>query len=477
MHLSRRFFEDKFGLAEADFQKYLSAALSAGGDYSDLYFEYCSTSSISLDESLVKSATQGVSVGCGVRVLSGERTGYAYTDDLSPEKLLKAAYTSAHIASGPARVTTVGLSEVSIPRNLYPIVTAPTDMDIAAKLELVVRADASARAYDSLIFQVRAGYADEVRHVLTVCSDGDIAADYQPMARLSVLCIARDGNRVERGYSGGGGRVELKFFHEEKTPEHFASEAARQAILQLTAVDAPAGEMEVVLGPGWPGVLLHEAIGHGLEADFNRKQTSAFSGLIGQRVASDICTVVDDGTMPGRRGSVNMDDEGIPTSQTVLIEHGILKGYLQDRLSSQLTGAALTGNGRRESYAHMPMPRMTNTYMLSGKSDPEEILRTVKRGLYAVNFGGGQVDITNGKFVFTASEAYWIEDGRITRPVRNATLVGDGPTVLRQVSMIGNDLALDEGVGTCGKEGQSVPVGVGIPTIKIDRLTVGGTAS
>ena len=477
MQQTRKFFETKFGLTNADLEKYLAAALSAGGDYADLYFEYQTTSSISLDEALVKGATQGVSVGCGVRVISGEGTGYAYTDDLSPEKIRKAAQTAAHIASGPARITTVGLSEVRLPRNLYPIVTAPTDIDIAAKLELVLRADQAARAYDPRIFQVRAGYADEVRQVLTVASDGGVAGDLQPLARLSVFCLAREGNRVERGFSGGGGRVELKFFLEEKTPEHFAREAARQAVLQLSAVEAPAGEMEVVLGPGWPGILLHEAIGHGLEADFNRKKTSAFSSLIGQKVASEICTVVDDGTLPGRRGSLNVDDEGTPTSQTVLIERGVLRGYMQDKLSSKLMGAHLTGNGRRESYAHIPMPRMTNTYMLAGDSAPEEILRSVKRGLYAAQFGGGQVDITNGKFVFTASEAYWIEDGRITRPVRNATLIGDGPTVLRHVSMVGNDLALDEGIGTCGKDGQSVPVGVGIPTLKIDRLTVGGTAN
>ncbi len=475
MQKAHQFFEEKYGIADADLEKYLGEALSAGGDYADLYFEYQASSSISLDESLVKGISQGVSVGCGVRVISGERTGYAYTDDLSPEKIRKAAQVAAHISKGPAHVTTVGLSELQLPRNLYPIVTAPTDIDMAAKLDLVVRADLAARGYDKRVTQVRVGYADEARYVLTVSSDGGVAGDFQPLSRLNVFCLAQEGNSVQRGVSGGGGRVELKFFLEEKTPEHFAEEAARQAIVQLTATDAPAGEMEVVLGPGWPGILLHEAIGHGLEADFNRKKTSAFSGLLGQRVASDICTVVDDGTIPLRRGSLNVDDEGTPTSQTVLIEKGILRGYIEDKLSARLTGAALTGNGRRESYAHIPMPRMTNTYMLSGQSTPGEILRSVRRGLYAVQFGGGQVDITNGKFVFSASEAYLIEDGKVTRPVRNATLIGDGPTVLKHVSMVGNDLALDEGIGTCGKDGQSVPVGVGIPTIKIDRLTVGGT--
>jgi TldD protein len=475
MPSERTFFEERFGVSEPDLEKYLAAALSAGGDYADLYFEYRASSSISLDESLIKSATQGVSAGVGVRVISGERTGYAYSDDLSPEKIRKAAHIAAQIASGPARVSTIGLSELRLVRNLYPVVVAPTDVEIAAKLDLLFRADKAARGYDSRIRQVRAGYADEVRHVLTVTSDGGISGDFQPLARMSVFCLAQDGAVIQRGSSGGGGRVELRFFLEEKTPEHFALEAARQAIVALTAVEAPAGEMEVVLGPGWPGILLHEAVGHGLESDFNRKKTSAFSGLLGQKVASDLCTVVDDGTIPGRRGSLNVDDEGTPTSQTVLIERGVLKGYMQDKLSARLTHGALTGNGRRESYMHIPMPRMTNTYMLSGQSDPHDILRSVRRGLYAVQFGGGQVDITNGKFVFSASEAYLIEDGRVTRPVRNATLIGDGPEVLKHVSMVGNDLQLDEGIGVCGKDGQSVPVGVGIPTIKVDRLTVGGT--
>jgi TldD protein len=475
MQEARSFFYDKYGLSDSDLERYLSAALANGGTYADLYFEYRSTSSISLDESLVKGTTQGVSVGCGIRVISGERTGYAYTDDLSSEKILQAARLAGHISSGPARVASVGLEESKLRRNLYPVVEAPTDLELSTKLDLVWRADKAARAYDARIVQVRAGYADEVRTILNVTSEGGLTGDYQPLARFSVFCLAQEGSQVQRGSSGGGGRVDLQFFLSEKTPEHFAKEAARQAILQLGAVEAPAGEMEVVLGPGWPGILLHEAIGHGLEADFNRKKTSAFSGLIGQRVASDICTVVDDGTLPSRRGSLNVDDEGTPTSTTVLIEKGILRGYLQDKLSAQLTGSAVTGNGRRESYAHIPMPRMTNTYMLSGESDPQDILRSVKRGLYAVQFGGGQVDITNGKFVFSASEAYLIEDGKVTRPVKDATLIGDGPTVLRHVSMVGNDLQLDEGIGTCGKDGQSVPVGVGIPTIKVDRLTVGGT--
>jgi TldD protein len=340
---------------------------------------------------------------------------------------------------------------------------------------LILRADRAARKYDSRIVQVRASFNDELRRILVAASDGTFASDTQPLARFNVFVIAKDSQNTARGSSGGGGRVTLEHFQTEKTPEHFANEAARTAILQLGAIAAPAGEMPVVLGPGWPGVLLHEAVGHGLEADFNRKKTSAFAGLIGQQVASSKVTVVDNGTMPNRRGSLNVDDEGSPTQENVLIENGILKGYLSDKLSSRLMGIANTGSGRRESYHHIPMPRMTNTYMLAGEDDPGDIIKSVKRGLYAVNFGGGQVDITNGKFVFSASEAYLIEDGKVTAPVKGATLVGNGPEALKYVSMVGNDLALDEGIGTCGKDGQSVPVGVGMPTVKLDRMTVGGT--
>jgi TldD protein len=470
----KKFFFERYGLVQADVERYLSAALSAGGDFADLYFEYQTSTSVSLDESMVKSATQGISVGCGVRVLSGERTGYAYTDDLSPERILHAARTAAMIANGPAKQPVVGMTDRPL-RNLYPVPLPSVEADVMTKVELVQRADKAARAYDPRITEVRAGYADELRRILVIGSDGSFAEDSQPMSRMSVFCIAKTDTGSARGTSGGGGRVALDFFESEKTPEHFAEEAARQAIIQLDARDAPAGEMEVVLGPGWPGILLHEAIGHGLEADFNRKKTSAFSGMMGRRVASDKCTVVDNGTMPGRRGSLNVDDEGNPTSNTVLIENGILKGYLADKLSSRLMGIPNTGSGRRESYQHIPMPRMTNTYMLAGQDAPEDIIRSVKYGVYAVNFGGGQVDITNGKFVFSASEAYLIEDGKVTSPLKNATLIGNGPDVLTRVSMVGSDLQLDEGVGTCGKDGQSVPVGVGIPTLKVDRLTVGGT--
>jgi len=459
-----------------DLERYLAEALSQGGAYADLYFEYIFTSSISIDESIVKSAAQGVSLGVGVRVIAGERTGYAYSDDLSPEAIRKAARVAAHIAAGPATVEKVSLIEGKR-RDLYPVLTAPAESPFAERAELVKRADRAARAYDSRIFQAQASYADNLRQVLIASSDGVLVWDRQPMTRLNVAALARqNGGIPQRGHAGGGGRVNLSFFLNEKTPEHFAQEAAREAIVMLEAVDAPAGEMTVVLGPGWPGILLHEAVGHGLEADFNRKGVSAFSGRIGQQVASPLCTVVDDGTISHRRGSLNVDDEGHPSECNVLIEKGVLCGYLQDKLSSRLTGAAETGSGRRESYAHIPMPRMTNTFMLAGESDPEEIIRSVPKGLYCPDFGGGQVDITSGNFVFSAAESYLIEGGRVTRPVRNATLIGNGPEALKHVSMVGHDLKLDQGIGTCGKEGQSVPVGVGIPTIRIDRMTVGGTA-
>jgi TldD protein len=470
------FFARKFNITDRDLESYLSEALSSGGDYADLYFEYVSTSAISIDESIVKSATQGVTLGVGIRVIAGERTGYAYSDDLSPEKIRKAARVAACIASGPSQVEKSGLQEGS-KRDLYPVLVAPGDTSLAERVELVKRADKAARAADPRVFQVQATYADNLRHVLVATSDGVLNYDRQPLARMGVAVLARQGQGVpQRGYSGGGGRVGLEFFLNEKTPEHFAQQAVRQALIQLEAVAAPAGEMTVVLGPGWPGILLHEAVGHGLEADFNRKGVSAFSDRIGQQVASPLCTVIDDGSINSRRGSLNVDDEGNPTQQNVLIENGVLRGYLQDKLSSRIMRSAPTGSGRRESYQHIPMPRMTNTFMLSGESDPEEIIRSVPKGLYCANFGGGQVDITSGNFVFSASESYLIEDGKLTTPVRGATLIGNGPEALKYVSMVGNDLKLDEGIGICGKEGQSVPVGVGIPTIKLDRMTVGGTA-
>jgi len=476
MGFTDSFFAQKFGITLPQLESYLAEALSRGGDYADVYFEYVALSSLSLEESIVKSASQSVSLGVGVRVISGEKTGYAYSDDLSPEKIKQAARTAACIASGPSKVVKTGLEENGR-RNLYPVLTPAGETSLEERVALIRRADKSARDYDPRIFEVRASFSDAIRHVLVATSDGALNYDRQPMARLNVSVLARDGEgSPQEGYSGGGGRIGLEAFDNEKSPEKYATDAARQAVLQLGAVDAPAGEMTVVLGPGWPGVLLHEAVGHGLEADFNRKGTSAFSNRVGQKVASELCTVVDDGTIATRRGSLNMDDEGNPTQNNVLIEKGILRGYLQDNLSSRLMGSGATGNGRRESYQHIPMPRMTNTFMLAGDSAPEDIIKSVPKGLYCVNFAGGSVDITSGNFVFSASECYLIEGGRITSPVRGATLIGNGPEALKYVSAVGNDLQLDEGIGVCGKEGQSVPVGVGMPTVKVDRMTVGGTA-
>ena len=440
-----RFFFDTYGLTERDLEGYLGKALGAGGDYADLYFEYTTTSSIMLDESIIKNATEGISVGCGVRVIAGDQTGYAYTDDLSPDCIRKAANIATHIAHGPSQVHSIGLTASRTPTNYYPVGLSSSKQELKEKLELANRANSTARAHDHRIKQVRVSYSDQERHILIAGSDGHLVTDYQPLLRLSIFCIAQsdDGkDRRESGTSGGGGRVGIEFFEGDKTPEYFAREAARQAIVQLDAKEAPAGEMEVVLGPGWPGILLHEAIGHGLEADFNRKGLSAFSGQMGQRVASDICTVVDDGTIPNRRGSLNVDDEGTPTQRNTLIEKGILRGYLQDKMSSRLMKTPLTGSGRRESYAHIPMPRMTNTYMLAGKSTPEEIIASVPRGIYAAHFGGGQVDITNGKFVFSASEAYMIENGKIAQPIRGATLIGDGPTALTRAGKKGRTFRL-----------------------------------
>ena len=477
MGLSQSFFAQRFGLTERDLESYLSEALSAGGEYADLYFEYLSSTSVGIDEGIVKSASQGVDLGVGVRVLIGERTGYAYSDDLSPEKIRKAARVAARIAKGPATIVKTGFEEAR-KHNLYPMLQAPHETALAERVDLIKRADAAARAYDRRVFQVQSSYADSVREVLVASSDGRLSFDRQPMARMSVAVLAREADGVpQHGYSGGGGRVALDFFLTEKTPEHFAREAARQAIVQLGAVEAPAGESTVVLGPGWPGILLHEAVGHGLEADFNRKGVSAFANRVGQQVASPLCTVIDDGTIGSRRGSLNVDDEGTPTKQNVLIENGILRGYLQDQLSARLMKSTSTGSVRRESYQHVPMPRMTNTYMLAGQSDPEEIIRSVEKGVYCTTFSGGQVDITSGNFVFNATESYLIENGKLTRPVRGVTLIGNGPESLKYVSMVGNDLQLDEGIGICSKEGQNIPVGVGIPTVKVDKMTVGGTAA
>jgi TldD protein len=476
MEPPKSIFFEKYNVTTRDLEAYLSEALSRGGDYADLFFEYRINHTIVLEEQIVKSATKGVNLGAGVRVIAGEKTGYAYSDDLNRDNILKAARTAAFIANASSEGGKFAVeTPVSAERNLYKIPVYPADLGITEKIRLLEEADRAARAADARIRQVQASYVDETKHILIATSDGRVGWDVQPLVRLNVTCIAEENGQRQSGYQGGGGRRAIDIFTGELSPTALAREAARQAVLQLHAADAPAGPMEVVLGPGWPGILLHEAIGHGLEADFNRKKTSAFAGLVGQKVASDLCTVVDDGTIPFRRGSLNMDDEGTPTHETVLIENGILQGYLQDRLSAKLMGAPLTGNARRQSYDHIPMPRMTNTFMMAGESNPEDIIKSVKRGLYAVHFGGGQVDITSGKFVFSASEAYLIEDGKITAPVKGATLIGDGPTVLKEVTMVGNDLKLDQGVGICGKDGQSIPVNVGLPTIKIREITVGGT--
>jgi TldD protein len=468
------FFTGKFNISISDIEALLGVALSRGGDYADLYFEYATLNSLNLEEQIIKSANRAARLGVGVRVISGEKTGCAYCDEIDVAAIRKAALTAAHIAQSRSGAGPVGVSRMSPGRDLYPVTQLIDDEPLPRKIELLERIDRTSRAFDRRIREAQVSLADEFKVVLIATSEGKLIGDAQPLARMRVMCIADDDGNLQSGVSGGGGRVGMDFFS-DRLLDYYANEAARQAIVQLEAHDAPAGSMEVVLGPGWPGVLLHEAVGHGLEADFNRKGMSAFSGLIGQKVASELCTVVDDGAIPNRRGSLNIDDEGNPTSQTVLIENGVLRGYLQDKLSSRLTGASLTGNGRRESYRHMPMPRMTNTYLLNGASAPDEIIRSVKRGLYAVQFGGGQVDITNGKFVFSATEAYLIEDGRVTAPVKGATLIGNGPDALTKVTAVADDLALDEGVGTCGKDGQSIPVCVGLPTIKISEMTVGGT--
>ncbi|MBI3358946.1 MAG: metalloprotease TldD [Nitrospirae bacterium] len=476
------FFLTKYDLSPSQLTSVMGRVLGKKIDYADLYFEYSTSESISLEEGAVKKVSKNISQGAGVRAVAAEKTGYAYSDDISLENLLVSAKTARYIAKEGDDRQVPAIKTDSSPHDLYPVETVPIDLPVEEKMRLLESVDQIARAVDPRIKKVMASYASEVKRVFIVNSKGGMTHDTLPLMRLNVTCIAEDGGRREVGSFGGGGRHEFRFFFEMlpgaigRRFEHYAKEAARQAIINLSAIDSPAGPMEVVLGPGWPGILLHEAIGHGLEADFNRKGTSAFSGRLGERVASTLCTVIDDGTIPGRRGSLNCDDEGVPTSRTVLIENGILKGYLFDRQNAALMKMPLTGNGRRESYAHSPMPRMTNTFMLAGNALPSEIIRSVRRGLYAVSFGGGQVDITSGKFVFSANEAYLIEDGKITSPVKGATLIGNGPDILTKVTMVGNDLALDPGVGTCGKEGQSVPVGVGLPTIKISEITVGGTA-
>jgi len=462
------------GLSETDLDRVLGRLAHPDIDYADMYFQYGRHESWVLEEGQVKTGSHSLEQGVGVRVNAGEKTGFSYSDELQMPALTEAADTAGRIAlSGQDRTAMVAGRDAPAVPPLYTGADPVASMPDADKIALLERVEQEARRQDPRVKEVIASLAALHEVVMIVRSDGRMVGDVRPMVRLNVTVIAEQGERREQGSAGGGGRRDYHYFSDELA-RGYAREAVRQALVNLEAVDAPAGTMKVVLGPGWPGVLLHEAIGHGLEGDFNRKGTSAFSGRIGERVADPQCSVVDNGTLPDRRGSLTVDDEGNPTENTVLIENGILKGYMQDTLNARLTGTAPTGNGRRESYAHLPMPRMTNTYMLAGSHAPQEIIESVDRGLYAVNFGGGQVDITSGKFVFSASEAYLIENGKVTRPVRGATLIGNGPDVLTRVSMVGNDLELDTGVGTCGKEGQAVPVGVGQPTMLVDELTVGG---
>ncbi len=471
----QKFFLERFGLNENGLESILGTAVARGVDFADLYFEFATVESFSLEESTVKKATKNIVQGVGVRAVAGDKTGYAYSDDVSLQNLRVAAETAHAIARDSATPGPVSVHSQSPSHDLYALAHPPITAPLDEKIALLSRVDVEARRHDARIQNVMASLVVQEKWIMVVNSDGFIVGDVQPLVRFSVMCIAQDGTSRQQGSSGGGGRVEFRFLTDDERAVGYARTAAAQAVRNLDAIDAPAGTMNVVLGPGWPGVLLHEAIGHGLEGDFNRKKTSAFSGLLGQRVAAPLCTVVDDGTISNRRGSLNCDDEGTPTGRTVLIENGILRGYLQDRLNARLMGMPLTGNGRRESFAHAPLPRMTNTFMLAGETPPEDIIRSVSSGLYAAYFSGGQVDITSGKFVFSASEAYLIENGQITRPVKGATLIGNGPDVLTRIKMLGNDLRLDDGIGTCGKDGQSVPVGVGLPTVRVDGLTVGGT--
>ena len=472
--LARNTILSPVGLAETDLDRLMASLASTSLDAADIYFQSSRLQSWVLEDRIIKDGSFSIEQGAGFRAISGEKTGFAYSDDLRLPALAQAAEAARAIARGGSEGR-VKLGGGLVPHRLYEPLNPLDSLPDQDKVALLHRVDEAARAMDPRVKEVTASVVAVQDTVMVLAADGTLAADVRPLVRLNVSVIAEQDGRREQGGSGGGARADLGWLLVEDRALEFAREAVRLALTNLEAEPAPAGTMTVVLGPGWPGVLLHEAIGHGLEGDFNRKGTSAFAGRMGQRVAAPGVTVVDDGTLPGRRGSLNIDDEGTPSQCTTLIEDGILVGYMQDKLNARLMGVAPTGNGRRESYAHLPMPRMTNTYMRAGTMDPGEIIASVDRGLYAVNFGGGQVDITSGKFVFSASEAYLIENGKIGAPVKGATLIGNGPDVLTRVSMIGNDLALDRGVGTCGKEGQSVPVGVGQPTLRVDGLTVGGT--
>ncbi|SCC95647.1 putative peptidase [Thiomonas sp. X19] len=473
---ARRLLLAPYGIDESTLQRTLARAFEHKLDYADIYLQYTRSEGWSLEEGLVKSGSFGIEQGFGIRAVEGDKTAFAYSDDISEARLMEAAGTVRAIArQGRGRVKLGGAARPATGgQSLYGAVDPLAALDSAAKVALLQRADAMARAKDPRVAQVMASLAGEYDVVMVLRSDGMLAADVRPLVRFNLSVIAEQNGRRETGSAGGGGRFPLSEFTEAKVQEH-VDEAVRQALLNLESRPAPAGEMSVVLGSGWPGILLHEAIGHGLEGDFNRKGSSAFAGQLGKQVAARGVTVLDDGTLDNRRGSLNMDDEGNPTQRTVLIEDGVLVNYMQDSLNARLMKRQPTGNARRESYAHVPMPRMTNTYMLAGDKSPEEIVASLDRGLYAVNFGGGQVDITSGKFVFSANEAWWVENGKLQYPVKGATLIGNGPDALSRVSLIGSDLRLDPGVGTCGKEGQSVPVGVGQPTLRIDGMTVGGT--
>ncbi|MDT8310485.1 MAG: metalloprotease TldD [Methylophaga sp.] len=458
-----------------DLQQALSVTMLPGVDYADLYFQRSRSENWLLEEGIIKDGGFHLDQGVGVRACSGEKTGFAYSDVLNKSALLNACQAARAVVKSGQQGQLKMPSSVSAPafyQNIDPI----SAMTAEAKLELLRAADTAARVADPRVKRVTVSLAGEVDQVLILASDGTLASDIRPLIRMNVSVIVEANGRRERGSAGGGRRLDYRYFADNDLPQVYAKEAVRQALVNLEAVDAPAGSMPVVLASGWPGVLLHEAVGHGLEGDFNRRGSSTFSGRMGKKVASDLCTVVDDGTLQDRRGSLSVDDEGTPTESTTLIENGRLTGYMQDKLNARLMGMQPTGNGRRESYAHLPMPRMTNTYMLPGSHDAQEIIASVKKGIYAVNFGGGQVDITSGKFVFSSSEAYLIENGKVTRPVKGATLIGNGPDVMNRISMVANDLQLDSGIGNCGKEGQSLPVGVGQPTLKVDKLTVGGTA-
>ena len=460
----------------ADLERLLGALTGSQIDAADLYFQSSRLESWVLEDGIIKEGMHNIEQGAGVRAISGEKTGFSYSDELQLPMLLEAAQAARTIARG-GQQGRVAIKKGVASKQLYEPINPLLTLDEKEKVDLLRQVDAEARRIDPRIKQVVVSLVAAQDIVLIADSCGALNADVRPMVRLNVHVIAEQNGRLEQGSGGGGGRHSFQYLTDQQRALGFARDAVDQALINLEAEAAPAGAMTVVLGSGWPGILLHEAIGHGLEGDFNRKGTSAFSGRIGERVAASECTVVDDGTLPGRRGSLSVDDEGVPTESTVLIENGILKGYMLDRHNARLMGGRSTGNGRRESYAHLPMPRMTNTYMLAGHHSPEEIIASVDHGLYAVNFGGGQVDITSGKFTFSASEAYLIEKGKVTRPVKGATLIGNGPDVLTHVSMVGNDLALDKGVGVCGKDGQSVPVGVGQPTLRVDNLTVGGTGA